>query len=133
MRNRTLWKLFTVVPFLVVLIMIGIIHTVLLAREQVMPFVDSYGRATSLPKLATQASPVQMIGSKSFAYKSGNELIYVKIDNEGRSSTDVRPVPDAELVSSYRLIGEGKLFGSVLATNCMQVNGRMGFGQRKEC
>lgn len=108
MRNRTLWKLFTVVPFLEVMILIGIIHTVLLAREQVMPYAESYGRATPLPELATQAGPVQMIGTKSFAYRSGDELIYVKIDNEGRSSSEVRPVPDAEHFQSYRLIGEGE-------------------------
>lgn len=108
MRNRTLWKLFTVVPFLAVMILIGIIHTVLLAREQVMPFADSYGRATPLPELATQRGPVQMIGTKSFAYRSGDKLIYMKIDNEGRSVSEVRPVPDAEINKSYRLIGEGE-------------------------
>lgn len=108
MRNRTLWKLFTVVPFLAVIILIGIIHTVLLAREEVTPFAESFGRATPLPELATQAGAVQMVGTKSFAYRSGNELMYVKIDNEGRSNSEVRPVPDAEQFQSYRLIGEGK-------------------------
>ncbi|WP_407872794.1 hypothetical protein [Paenibacillus sp. P36] len=108
MRNRTLWRLFTVVPFLAAMLLIGMIHMVMLAREQVMPFAEPYGRATLLPELASQAGPVQITGYQSFAYRSGNELIYVKIDNEGRSSSVVRPVPDAELFQSYRLIGEAK-------------------------
>ncbi|MGQ7887621.1 hypothetical protein [Paenibacillus sp. WC2504] len=108
MRNRTLWKLFTVVPFLAAMLLIGMIHMVMLAREQVMPFAEPYGRATLLPELASQAGPVQMTSPKTFAYRSGNELIYVKIDNEGRSSSVVRSVPDSEFFQSYRLIGEGK-------------------------
>jgi hypothetical protein len=133
LRNRTLWKLFTVVPFLAVMILIGVIHTVLLAREQVMPYAEPYGRETALPDLATQAGPVQMIGSKSFAYKSGNELIYVIIDKEGRSSSEARPVPDAELFQSYRLIGEeeavwigasNKLYASEWKNGTWSANGK---------
>lgn len=106
MKNRAWWKLFTFMPFLVALLVIGMIHMFMLAIEQAKPYPDPFGRATELPQLATSGESMQIVGESSFSYRSGQTLEYVRIDEEGHSSSETRPLPDPELFLSYRLIQE---------------------------
>lgn len=121
MKNRVWWKIFTYVPFLLALLVIGLIHTFMLANEQTKPYPEPFGRATELPRLAASGESLQIVGERAFSYRSGQLLEYVRIDEEGNSSSETRPLPDPELFFSYRVIqkndavwiGEGnKLYAS---------------------
>lgn len=119
--KKARWKLFTYVPFLAAILVIGLIQTCMLANENVKPYPEPFGRATELTQLATYGEPVQMIGESSFTYLAGKTLEYVTIDKEGRNSNETRPLPDAGAFHSFRVIdsdhiiwiGDGnKLFSS---------------------
>ncbi|CAH1195349.1 hypothetical protein PAECIP111891_00658 [Paenibacillus allorhizoplanae] len=102
--KKARWKLLTYVPFLAVIVIIGIIQSFMLANENVKPYPEPFGRATELPQLATYGEPVQMIGDGSFTYLAGKTLQIVTIDEEGRQSTESRPLPDVGVVRTYKMI-----------------------------
>ncbi|NOV03703.1 hypothetical protein [Paenibacillus planticolens] len=106
MKNKVWWKLYTYAPFLAALLVIGMIHTLMLANEEAKPYPEPFGRATELPQLATSGESVQLVGESSFSYRSGQALQYVRIDETGQSSSETRPLPDPGLNFSYRLIQE---------------------------
>lgn len=106
MKSKRWWKLFTYVPFLVVIIVIGIIQTFLLANEQVKPYPEPFGRATELPNQATTGEPVSLLSDSVFAYKTDQALAYVRIDEDGRNNIETRALPDTGNLHFVRFIHE---------------------------
>ncbi|NEW04953.1 hypothetical protein GK047_02835 [Paenibacillus sp. SYP-B3998] len=106
MSKKTAWKLFTYVPFVLIFLGIGTIHTLMLANEKAKPYPASYGRATALPHLAANGKAVQPIGEGAFAYRSGQSLVYVSVNEEGRQVSQTRPLPDNGSFRSYTLTKE---------------------------
>ncbi|KRE93375.1 hypothetical protein ASG89_07750 [Paenibacillus sp. Soil766] len=120
MKNSR-WKLLTYVPFLAIIVIIALIQTFMLANENVKPYPEPFGRATELPQLATYGGPVQMIEEGIFTYLAGKTIEFITIDEEGRNSTETRPLPDSGVFQSYKMmdkdhviwIGDGnKLYAS---------------------
>ncbi|MBD0378911.1 hypothetical protein [Paenibacillus sedimenti] len=105
MKSKFLRNIYTCVPFLIIILMIGTIHTWMLAKEQSKPYPEPFGRATALPQPATDGGPVQIVGEGAFAYRSGSTLIYMKVKEDGQYVSETRPIPDTELFSSYKLTG----------------------------
>ncbi|OCT13439.1 hypothetical protein A8709_17685 [Paenibacillus pectinilyticus] len=124
MNRRIRWKLFTYVPFLIALLVIGLIQSYLLANETVQPFPEPFGRATELPQQTSVGEAVQVVGDHAFAYKSGQSLAYVNLDEVGQSHTETRPLPDNGEFHAYQLIGQDKVIwigeGNQLFTSVWQ-------------
>ncbi|MDR6549924.1 hypothetical protein [Paenibacillus qinlingensis] len=100
--KKSRWKLFTYVPFLAAIIVIGLIQTFMLANENVKPYPEPFGRATELTQTTTIGEPVQMVGDSSFAYLAGKTLEWVTIDDKGQSSSETRGLPAEGPFRSYR-------------------------------
>jgi hypothetical protein len=105
-KSKKLWKLFTYVPFLVVVVLIGIIQTFMLVNEQVKPYPEPFGRATELPYQATTGEPVSLLSESVFAYQAGQALEYARIDEEGRNHIETRSLPDTGMMHSVRFVRE---------------------------
>ncbi|MGO4500929.1 hypothetical protein AB4114_34280 [Paenibacillus sp. 2RAB27] len=102
--KKARWKLLTYVPFLAVIVIIGIIQSFMLANENVKPYPEPFGRATELPQLATYGEPVQMLDDGSFTYLAGKTIEIVTIDEEGRNRSESRLLPDVGSIRGYKMI-----------------------------
>lgn len=119
--KKARWKLLTYVPFLAIVVIIGIIQSFMLANENVKPYPEPFGRATELPQLATYGGPVQLIEDGGFTYLAGKTIEFINIDEEGRNRTETRPLPDTGVFQAHKMmdkdhviwIGDGnKLYAS---------------------
>ncbi|NQX58343.1 hypothetical protein [Paenibacillus qinlingensis] len=120
--KKARWKLLTYVPFLAIIVIIGIIQSFMLANEYVKPYPEPFGRATELPQLATYGEPVQWIEEGGFTYLAGKTIEIITIDGEGHHRTETRPLPDTGVFHAHKMIdkdhviwiGDGnKLYSSV--------------------
>lgn len=102
--NKARWKLLTYVPFLAIIIVIGIIQSFMLANENVKPYPEPFGSATELPELATYGEPVQVIEEGGFTYLAGKTMAFISLDEEGRNHAETRPLPDTGVFQGYKMM-----------------------------
>ncbi|OAS16443.1 hypothetical protein [Paenibacillus oryzisoli] len=107
--NKARWKLLTYVPFLAIIIVIGIIQSFMLANENVKPYPEPFGRATELPELATYGESVQVIEEGVFTYLAGKTIAFNSLDEEGRNGAESRPLPDTGVFQGYKMIDKNHI------------------------